>query len=79
MIAKILLAAAVIFLAAGGWVAVQSVARRYAARHSALGAVREEGGGGCGTCHCIPAKSCEGAPEAKKSKGMHERHTEIHG
>ncbi len=59
MIVRILLATAIIFAAAGGWVAVRAAARRYAARHPELGAVREEGGGGCGSCQCIGTESCE--------------------
>ncbi len=36
----------------GGWIAVQHLARSYAARHPEFGPAREEGGG-CGTsCLC---------------------------
>jgi hypothetical protein len=55
VIVRTLLAAGIIFAVIVGWIAVQSLARRWAARHPELGPAREEGTG-CGGCqsggHC---------------------------
>ncbi|MEN8130997.1 MAG: chemotaxis protein [Pseudomonadota bacterium] len=47
-----LFAMAVILLVLLGWVAVQHLARLYAARHPEFGPAREEGGGCGGLCGC---------------------------
>jgi hypothetical protein len=41
-----------------GWVAVQRLARLFAARHPEFGPVREDGGGCGGSCLCGGKKSC---------------------
>ena len=60
MVLHYLIAVAVILAALLGWVAVQHVARTYAARHPQTGPYREEGGGGgCGSgCGCCTAEGC---------------------
>lgn len=51
--AKFLLAPLVIFAALAGWVGVQQVYARFAARYPKLGPFRSEGGGcSCGKGHC---------------------------
>lgn len=53
-----LFAMAIILLALLGWVAVQHLARLYAARHPEFGPAREEGGG-CGSrCGCSGEQQC---------------------
>ena len=56
MIARYLIAAAIILAVLGGWLLVQAWARRYAARHPQFGPPREDGSGGCAG-HCAPRKS----------------------
>ena len=41
-----------------GWVAVQRLARLFAARHPEFGPVREDGGGCGGNCLCGGRTSC---------------------
>lgn len=47
------------------WVAVQSIARRFARRHPEFGEYREERGGCCG--------ACSGSSCSRKSEGGEER------
>ncbi len=46
-----LLATGIILIVMLGWVAVQHMARLFAAKHPEFGPY-PEGGGGCGTCGC---------------------------
>jgi len=58
MIIKIILSVLIVFGMLAGWVAVQYLARRFAARHPELGPAREEGEG-CGfLCHSKDGQSC---------------------
>ncbi|MCK4493938.1 MAG: hypothetical protein KAU26_07765 [Methylococcales bacterium] len=51
-----------IFLLMGGWIAVQQMARIYAAKHPELGAVKEEGLG-CGkNCGCKENRCQQNTP-----------------
>jgi hypothetical protein len=52
MIGQYLIAVAVILIVASGWLLVQALARRFAARNPEFGPAREEGDGcgGCGRC-----------------------------
>jgi hypothetical protein len=55
---RYLLAMAIILLIMLGWVAVQFLARAYAARHPEFGPAREEGSG-CGAhCRCSDTTTC---------------------
>jgi hypothetical protein len=47
-----LLASGVILAVLIGWLYVQDLYRRFAARHPELGPFRAEGQGGCGNCSC---------------------------
>jgi len=50
--ADFIIAGVLILVALTGWVVVQHLARRYAAKHPEFGPAKEEGGG-CGKgCHC---------------------------
>jgi hypothetical protein len=51
---KYLAAIAVMLVLVFAWLAVQTAARRFAARHPEFGPAREEGETGCGGCgnHC---------------------------
>lgn len=58
MILKTLIAVLVVFGMLVGWIAVQHLARRFAARHPELGPAREEGSG-CGfPCGAKKGGSC---------------------
>lgn len=59
MIDQYLIAVGVILTAMAGWLVVQALARRFAARHPEFGPAREEGGG-CGSGNC---GSCSGHGE----------------
>lgn len=59
MIGRMLLAAAVILIAVGAWIAVQRAAHRYAARHPEFGPAHEEGGEGCAGCAGAGRRSCK--------------------
>lgn len=59
MIDQYLIAFGVILTAMAGWLVVQMLARRFAARHPEFGPAREEGGG-CGSGSC---GSCGGHGE----------------
>ncbi len=58
-----LLAVGIVLIVMVGWVAVQQIARLFAARHPEFGAYSERAGGCCGGCaggHCSSDKD-EGA------------------
>jgi hypothetical protein len=50
--AEVLIASAVIFAALWGWLSVEALYRRFAARHPEAGPFREGGGCGGGCCSC---------------------------
>ena len=52
MILKYIITVIIIFGLLAGWLAVQHLARWFAARHPELGPAREEGGG-CGGLFCL--------------------------
>ncbi len=56
-----LVAMAIILLVLLGWVAVQQLARLYAARHPEFGSAYEAGGGCGGHCGCAGAQDPNGA------------------
>lgn len=58
MITSYLLTMAIILLLLVGWIGVQHVTRAFSRRHPELGAHREEGGCGTGSCSCGKASSC---------------------
>ena len=55
---RYLIPAAIILVLLLGWILVQHLARRYAARHPEFGPAREEGLGCDGGCGCR-ARNCE--------------------
>ena len=58
MMSTYLIAILIIFGVFAGWIGVQHLARRFAARHPEFGPAREEGGG-CGiSCGCAGIKDC---------------------
>lgn len=58
MLAKYLITVLIIAAMLGGWIAVQHLARAFAARHPELGEAREDGLG-CGLfCGCLGQNSC---------------------
>jgi len=64
----------IVFLIMIGWIAVQHVARTFAARHPELGPHREEGAG-CGThCGCVrgQCRHKDNCPQAKEKIAMTE-------
>lgn len=50
-----------------GWLGVQQLARRFAARHPELGPAREEGGG-CMFCLCKNGETCTKRELLEKSR-----------
>ena len=63
--AEFVLTSLVIFTVLAGWLYVQDVYRRFAARHPELGPYRQEGGCG-GSCSCSQ-ENCS-VPESKDTK-----------
>ncbi|MEJ2575435.1 MAG: hypothetical protein P8106_01805 [Gammaproteobacteria bacterium] len=55
---KVLAASAVIFVVLAGWLYVEALYRRFAARHPEAGPFRESGGGCGGGCRSCSGGSC---------------------
>jgi hypothetical protein len=52
MIGRLAIAIGIVFIALGGWLAVQAAVRRFAGRHPEFGPAREDCAGGCAGHGC---------------------------
>jgi len=66
MVAKLAISVLIVFAMLVGWVMVQHISRRFAARHPEFGPAREEGAG-CGGLLC---QSKDGKPCPFRSAGF---------
>ena len=76
MLMHLLSAFAALLLLLAGWIAVQTVARRFAHKHPECGAYQEAGGGcggGCGGC----GQTCN-SDQARPDEARPSRSPEIH-
>lgn len=68
MLLKYIITVLIILGLMAGWIAVQHMARSFAARHPELGPAREEGGG-CGGLFCL-CKDAQNCPKDKLLRAL---------